>query len=131
MSPSGRPLSPHLQVYRFTYTMATSIAHRATGIVLSAGVLLLAAWLLALASGPDAYDTTVGVLLSPPGLVVLLGVIVAFWYHTFAGVRHLVFDTGTGLGKAAARRSAALLAAATLAASLASAWLLFAREALP
>src|SRR5271163_2986107 len=50
-----RPLSPHLQTYRWTLTMALSIVHRATGVALYFGTLLLAWWLIAAASGPTAY----------------------------------------------------------------------------
>jgi len=125
------PLSPHLQVYRFMYTMAASIVHRATGIVLSLALLLLATWLLALASGPDAYDAVIVLYASPLGLVVLSGALAAFWYHTCAGIRHLVWDTGIGINKVAARRSAAAILIATVALTALSVWLLLAHGVRP
>ena len=124
---ASRPLSPHLQVYRFMYTMATSILHRATGIVLSLALLALALWLVALASGPDAYDAVISLYASPLGLLVLAGALAAFWSHTCAGIRHLFWDSGIGINKAAARASAKLIAAATIVLTLLSLWVLFAR----
>jgi succinate dehydrogenase / fumarate reductase cytochrome b subunit len=120
------PLSPHLQVYRFMYTMATSIIHRATGIVLSLSLLLLAVWLLALASGPESYDWVMALYSSPLGLLVAVGALAAFWYHTCAGIRHLFWDSGIGINKMAARRSAAAIAVATVVLTAVSAWLLLA-----
>jgi succinate dehydrogenase / fumarate reductase, cytochrome b subunit len=115
-----RPLSPHLQVYRPQYTMVLSILHRATGVVLAVGLLLLAYWLLALASGPLEYARATRLLASPLGLLVLGGFTLAFWYHFCTGIRHLVWDTGRGLEKAAARRSAAIVVVAALALTAAS-----------
>ena len=106
MASPERPLSPHLQVYRLQYTMALSILHRATGVALSAALLLLAAWLLALASGADCYGWVAALLGSWFGWLVLAGVLAAFWYHFCTGVRHLVFDTGRCLEKREARLSA-------------------------
>jgi len=126
MSDASRPLSPHLQVYRFTYTMATSIFHRATGIVLALGFLGLVGTLLALADGPQAYAVVHDCLRGWFGKLLLTGLLAAFWYHTFAGLRHLAFDAGFGLDKHAARRSATWLVAATAVAVLLSAYGLFA-----
>ena len=125
LSPS-RPLSPHLQVYRFMYTMAASIMHRATGIVLSIGLLVLCGWLVALAGGPDDYDAALVLLQSPPGLVVLTGLLAAFWYHLCAGIRHLFWDSGIGINKSAARRSAGAIVLATVVLTALSAYALFA-----
>jgi succinate dehydrogenase / fumarate reductase cytochrome b subunit len=65
MSKSDRPLSPHLQVYRFQWTMALSILHRITGVALAVGTLLLVWWLVAAASGPEAFATVQGFALAP------------------------------------------------------------------
>ena len=54
-APAARPLSPHLQVYRLTLTMVMSGAHRITGIFLYIGMAIVAWWLIAAASGPNAY----------------------------------------------------------------------------
>jgi succinate dehydrogenase / fumarate reductase cytochrome b subunit len=122
---SERPLSPHLQVYRPMYTMVLSITHRATGVFLSAGTVLLAYWLMAAASGPDAYAAAGRVLAHPLTQLVLAGWVVAFWYHLFAGVRHLFWDAGLGFDRQGARRTGQLVVALALVASvvtLAVAW---------
>jgi succinate dehydrogenase / fumarate reductase cytochrome b subunit len=75
--------------------MAVSILHRATGIALSfAGLAILAWWLFALSSGPDAYATFTKAATSPLGLVVLIGITWSFFQHLLSGIRHLVMDTG-------------------------------------
>ncbi len=113
MATRERPLSPHLQVYRPMYTMVLSITHRITGLALSVGLLLFAWWLAALATGPEAYARATAAIASPLGLVVLACFAFAFWYHLFAGVRHLVWDTGRMLEKPDARRSAVVVLALT------------------
>jgi succinate dehydrogenase / fumarate reductase, cytochrome b subunit len=114
MATRPRPLSPHLQVYRPMYTMVLSITHRATGLGLAAGLGLLAWWLLALAAGPSAYARLRAVLGSPPGVLLLAGFVLAFWYHFCNGLRHLNWDLGRGLERASARRSGAVVVVATL-----------------
>ena len=94
--PQDRPMSPHLQVWRWHVTMATSILHRATGIALYGGALILAGWVAALAAGPEVCGAYHAVLASPIGLVVLFGLTVSFLYHLANGVRHLVWDAGKG-----------------------------------
>ena len=94
--PQDRPMSPHLQVWRWHVTMLTSILHRGTGMALYAGVLVLAGWVVALAAGPDAFNTYRALLGSPLGLLVLFGLTVSFLYHLANGVRHLVWDAGKG-----------------------------------
>ena len=110
-----RPLSPHLSVYRMhRYSLLTSITNRATGVVLSAGLILLVYWLIAVASGSAAYDRALHVL--SLGVLKALYVILlaAFSYHLFAGLRHLIWDTGVGLERSQSKRSAALVAIASL-----------------
>ena len=92
-----RPLSPHLQVYRPQLTSMMSIAHRASGIVLTTGTLVLAAWLVALALGAESYALLAGLLAHPLGQFVLFGYSVALIYHALNGVRHLSWDLGFGL----------------------------------
>ena len=96
MATRQRPLSPHLQVYRWQIQMATSIVHRTTGIILAIGALLIAAALLALASGPEAWDCVRKAAGSWFGLAVLFGWTWAFAYHLLNGIRHLVQDAGFG-----------------------------------
>ncbi|MFZ9709554.1 MAG: succinate dehydrogenase, cytochrome b556 subunit [Steroidobacteraceae bacterium] len=109
-----RPLSPHLQIYRFGYTMATSIAHRASGIVLSLGLLLLVAWLMAAAAGAEAYALTVRWLGMGIAQLALFGWLLAFCYHLCNGLRHLNWDLGRGLEKPEARRSAGIVVLVSL-----------------
>ena len=92
-----RPLSPHLGIYRWSWTMAMSIFHRATGVALYAGTVLVAIWLLALASGPAAYERVSWFFGSPVGLLVLFGYTWALLHHMLGGVRHLVWDFGHGM----------------------------------
>ena len=97
--PNGRirPLSPHLQVWRFHLTMAGSILNRGAAIALSVGALFVAAWIAAAAFGPDAYAGFVAVMGSPLGLLIWFGLTLAAAYHLTAGVRHLIWDAGSGL----------------------------------
>jgi succinate dehydrogenase / fumarate reductase cytochrome b subunit len=98
--PAVRPLSPHLSVYRLTLTMAMSIVHRITGGALYVGSVLLAWWLLAAASGPNAYATFQSVASSFIGRIVLFGYTWALIHHMLGGLRHLIWDTGHGFGPA-------------------------------
>ena len=104
-----RPLSPHLSVYKFKYTLVSSITNRLTGLVLSVALLVLAYWLMALSSGPEAYDKAVVVLSHPVFKLIFAGVAFCFVYHFVAGVRHLVWDTGRGMEKRQSQRSAWLV----------------------
>lgn len=112
-------MSPHLQVWRWHITMATSIFHRATGVALYGGALIAAAWALSLASGPEAYATYMGLMGSWPGRIVMLGMTVSGFYHLGNGVRHLVWDFGHGLEVKSANASAITVFAFTIAATLA------------
>lgn len=95
--PQDRPMSPHLQVWRWHVTMATSILHRATGMALYVGALVVAGWFIALAAGPEAFDGYRALLGSPIGYLVLFGLSFSLLYHLANGIRHLVWDTGRGL----------------------------------
>lgn len=91
-----RPLSPHLQVYRWQISMSLSILHRASGIALSVGTLLLVWWLVAIATSEHAFTIVQDFVASPLGLILLFGWTVALFYHFFAGIRHLIWDAGYG-----------------------------------
>jgi len=93
---SERPLSPHLQIYRPLINMMMSILHRITGAALYFGTLILAAWIIAAASGPDAFATVSGLLDSWPGRLVLLGYTWALIHHALGGLRHFIWDSGAG-----------------------------------
>jgi succinate dehydrogenase cytochrome b subunit len=100
-----RPLSPHLTVYRWPVTMATSIVHRITGGALSVGTIFLAWWLIADASGPDAYAMFTTVAGSWLGQLVLLGFVWALSFHLLNGIRHLAWDMGYGFTPSKANRN--------------------------
>ncbi len=96
MEKSQRPLSPHLQIYRPQLTMVLSITHRATGIALVVGTLVLVYWLFAVASGAEAYASAQQLLGSWFGRTVLLGFSFALFFHLCNGIRHLFWDVGLG-----------------------------------
>ena len=96
--PVERPLSPHLQIYRPMLTMMMSIVHRITGAALYVGMLLLAWWLLAAASGPNAYMTFQEFIGSIFGRLILFGYTWALLHHALGGIRHLIWDLGYGFG---------------------------------
>ena len=91
-----RPLSPHLQVYKPQLTSVLSITHRGTGIALAVGTIVLMYWLLSLAAGPEAYDSSRAVLSSVVGQIILFAFTFSFCYHLCNGVRHLFWDVGIG-----------------------------------
>jgi succinate dehydrogenase / fumarate reductase cytochrome b subunit len=97
MRSADRPISPHLQIYRWQLTSVLSILHRFAGLVLSIGAIILVWWLIAAATGSEAFDLVSGFLASWLGFLVLFGWSVALFYHLCNGVRHLVWDTGHGL----------------------------------
>lgn len=125
-SPRERPLSPHLTSggpfafhWRWHLTMFTSIAHRATGVALYVGALILAGWAIALAAGPDAYASYMILLGGPLGRLVMFGLTVSVFYHLANGVRHLTWDAGKGLDIKSANATAVVAIAFAVAASLA------------
>jgi succinate dehydrogenase / fumarate reductase cytochrome b subunit len=116
MSADKRPLSPHLQVYRPQLTSITSIAHRITGIGLSAGTLLLVWWLVAASIGPDYFALVSGVMGSIIGQLIMFCFTFALMYHLCNGIRHLFWDAGYGFELETAYKSgyAAVIGAAAL-----------------
>ena len=92
-----RPLSPHIQIYRPQLTSVTSILTRITGNALIVAGLMITWWFVAAAAGPEAFATADAFLTSWFGKLIFLGSIWAVWYHTLAGIRHLVWDAGHGL----------------------------------
>jgi succinate dehydrogenase / fumarate reductase cytochrome b subunit len=101
-----RPLSPHVWLYKFKYTLFTSILNRATGCALTAGLLVLVYWLMALASGAEAYASALAVLSHPIFKLLFIALMFMFAYHLVAGIRHLVWDTGRGLERRQSQTSA-------------------------
>ena len=94
--PASRPLSPHLQIYRPQITSVLSISHRATGLALSLGTLLLVWWLVALARGPEAFASVQSFVGSWLGRLLLLGWTFSLFFHLANGIRHLCWDAGYG-----------------------------------
>ncbi len=94
---AARPLSPHLGVYRWSWTMAMSVFHRITGSALYVGTALVAIWLVSMASGPRAYGVVGGLFNSILGRLVLFGYTWVLLHHMLGGVRHLVWDFGHGM----------------------------------
>jgi succinate dehydrogenase / fumarate reductase, cytochrome b subunit len=117
---ANRPLSPHLFIYRFAYTMALSILHRATGLLLSAGLVVLVVFLASVAQGEASYAGF---------RVFAASLLIAFFYHLANGIRHLFWDLGYGLERAQARRSAAVVVGVTVLSVVLVLWKLFASGA--
>ena len=104
MAPTARPtvaqpLSPHLQIYRWTWTMAMSVFHRITGTALYGGTALVAIWLVALASGPAAYAWVAWFFGSIIGRLVLFAYTWILLHHMLGGLRHFLWDFGLGLDR--------------------------------
>ena len=100
-----RPLSPHLQIYKPQITMVTSITHRITGVAMAVGTLLLAWWLIAAATGPEAFETVSAFISSWFGRLVMFGFTWALFYHLCNGIRHLFWDAGKGFELPTMRKS--------------------------
>ena len=96
MATRERPLSPHLQVYRWQITMVMSILHRATGIALTVGAFAMAWWLVCLAIGGDTAQRAMDCVQSPFGLVCAFGFSLCLVFHLLNGIRHLLWDAGHG-----------------------------------
>jgi len=103
--PTNRPLSPHLQIYRWQLTSVLSILHRATGIALAVGALYLATWVIYAAASPRAYALFQGFNTSIVGRIVLGGWLFSAFYHLCNGIRHLFWDAGYGFELKDAYRS--------------------------
>jgi succinate dehydrogenase / fumarate reductase, cytochrome b subunit len=120
-----RPLSPHISIYRFAYTMALSIVHRATGVFLALGFAVLVCALTQLAQGEQAWTAFTAAASSWPMQLLFALFLVSFVYHFANGIRHLVWDTGRGLERQQARRSAAFVIGFVVIASAILLWLFF------
>jgi succinate dehydrogenase / fumarate reductase cytochrome b subunit len=113
----SRPLSPHLQVWKFHPTMLSSILHRASGVVNYVGAVLVAIWLIALASGEAAYTGLINVLNGPIKILViiaLIGFTLSLIYHMLNGIRHLVWDMGKGFDPVGSNQRSVLIMIASI-----------------
>lgn len=114
MNTQGRPLSPHLGIYRWPVSMVLSILHRISGLALSAGLLVFVGWLAAIAFDPERYDSLQQFLQGAVGQLLLFGWCLAFFFHLASGVRHLIWDTGRLFEKKQIHASAWFVIVATL-----------------
>lgn len=114
MATQERPLSPHLGIYRWGWTMSLSILHRLTGMVLSIGGLLLLAWLLALSTGADSYAIAQAFTHHWAGTIILIGWSYCFFYHICNGIRHMLWDIGWGFELSIARFTAGVVIVVSL-----------------
>jgi succinate dehydrogenase / fumarate reductase, cytochrome b subunit len=112
--PVARPLSPHLTVYRLIPTMVMSILHRITGAALYVGTILLVGWLIAAASGPEAFSWASWFFDSWIGRLILFGYTWALLHHMLGGIRHFIWDAGIGFDKQSATRMAIATAAGSV-----------------
>ncbi|EJF79147.1 Succinate dehydrogenase cytochrome b556 subunit [Candidatus Bartonella washoeensis] len=87
-----RPRSPHLSIYRWSITMAMSIAHRITGVGLYFGMIFLAIWLVSIACGAEAFRIVNAIYGSLPGLCILFLYTLAGIHHMVGSIRHIVWD---------------------------------------
>ncbi len=94
MTTDGRPLSPHLTIYRWPITMVLSILHRVTGVGLSVGLIAFVLWVEAIAYDFIPYDSALALMQSLPGQLLLCGWCFSFFFHLANGIRHLIWDTG-------------------------------------
>jgi succinate dehydrogenase / fumarate reductase, cytochrome b subunit len=119
----ARPKSPNMQIYRPQLTSVLSILNRITGNILSACAVVLVIWLIAAATGPQAYGVVQGAVASWVGQVVLFGATFAFFLHLSGGIRHLVWDTVHGFELRSIYISGWLVLVASMALTVA-AWML-------
>ena len=109
-----RPLSPHLQIYKPQLTSLLSILHRATGVALSIGSVILVSWVVALSLGETAYSSYSMIINSWFGKLVLFGFTFGLFYHLSNGIRHLFWDAGYGYDLKLAYTSGALVIISSL-----------------
>jgi len=112
--PTNRPLSPHLQIYKWQLTSVMSILHRATGIALTVGALYLATWVIYAAASPRAYALFQSFNVSIVGRILLGGWLFSAFYHLCNGIRHLFWDAGYGFALKDAYRSGWIVVAVSL-----------------
>jgi succinate dehydrogenase / fumarate reductase cytochrome b subunit len=117
--PRARPLSPFTSIWRWHVTMVTSILHRVTGVALYGAALVLTAWAICLASGPDAYAGFLAVARSIIGQLALLAITLSAFYHLAKGLQHLVWDSGRALDVKTASLSSWVVIAFTILATVA------------
>lgn len=124
-----RPLSPHITVYRWAYTMSLSILHRVSGLALSLALIAFVLWLVAISLGAGTYDGILPVLQSWPVRILIALAIIALLYHFANGLRHLAWDMGWGFERHQARTSAVVVLILVALACIACLFFLFSHGA--
>ncbi len=114
MRKNNRPLSPHITIYKNPPTSFISMGHRVAGVFLSIGMLPLIYWLVALAGGPEAYETARSIFGSIIGQIVLFGFSGAFFYYICTAVRHLIWDLGYGFEMKTAEKTGFIAVGASI-----------------
>jgi len=114
MAETNRPLSPHLQIWRWRLHMMLSIAHRATGLINALGAVIMVWGFVAVATGPQYFARFLGLLTSIPGRILLLGLTFSAMLHLCTGIRHLLMDTGRLFELQANRRAGQIAVAAAV-----------------
>jgi succinate dehydrogenase / fumarate reductase cytochrome b subunit len=125
MAAQQRPLSPHLQIYKWQLTMSLSILHRATGVFIAFGAFALVCWLSSIAGEAEDYAQFQAIAGSVPGKLLLVAVLGSFLYHLLNGIRHLLWDVGWGLDLVRVYATGWTVVALSLAGTAAIAWLAF------
>ena len=113
-----RPLSPHLQIYKPQITSVLSISHRMAGIFLSLGLLAMFVFVFLLAIGQDYYALWQCFSNSLIGEVILMGWVLALFFHMFNGIRHLFWDYGLGLSLSVSKWTGLAVCVATIIVSI-------------
>lgn len=114
MKSNPRPLSPHLQIYKMPLSAKLSILHRLTGLALTAGAVMLVAWLFSLAYSSNLAMAIYAFFSSTIGKFLLIVWSFAFSYHFFNGVRHLFWDVGKGFELSDVNKSGMMVVVAAL-----------------
>jgi succinate dehydrogenase / fumarate reductase cytochrome b subunit len=104
-----RPLSPHLQVYRLPMAAKMSISHRITGVILTFGLVLISAAVIAAGLGADVYNQAMALIQTPVTKLFFTAWAFVLFYHMGNGLRHLFWDMGKGISEKAARTSGILV----------------------
>lgn len=118
MNEAKRPVSPHLQVYRWQLHMVTSAMHRVTGLLLSLGAVVLTIWLLAVASGADAYADVAAVMTAGWFKLPLIVWSFCLFFHLANGIRHLAWDAVFGFERAQIAASGKAVVAVSIVATV-------------
>lgn len=117
-TPKTRPLSPHIQIYKWQWTSTLSILHRLSGLTLGLLLVIFLGWISSLALGEEAYGQFQAVIQSPAGNIALMACCFAFYFHLANGIRHLVWDTGHGYNLRVAMLSGWIVAILSVIASV-------------